>query len=48
MKTWNDAETFVNDIDNDFFWAYMDMREGQYLCPINVRDLLFTYCGSPM
>ena len=45
MKTFTDLSDII---DNDFFWAYMDMREGQYLCPINARDLLFIYCGCPM
>lgn len=35
-------------LNNDYFWAYMDMREAMYLCPINARDLLMVFCGSPM
>ena len=48
MKTWIDTEAFVGEINIDFFFAYIDMREGHYQCPISTRDLLYMFCGSPM
>ena len=45
MKYFSDMSDLV---DSDFFWAYMDMREGHYLCPIGTRDLLYMFCGYPL